>query len=47
MEQGSDEFKGQKNSHKKRKLKNFDREELKKILIEFKEEQKKLEEMDP
>lgn len=38
MDQGSDEFKGQKNSFKKRKLKNFDREELKKILIEFKEE---------
>lgn len=40
-------MKGKKNAFRKQRLLDFDREELKKILIEFKEEQKKLDEMDP
>ena len=40
-------FKSKRNSYFKQRLKNFNKEELKKILIEFKEEQKKLLSMDP
>jgi len=40
-------FKSKRNSIFKTRLKNFNKEELKKILIEFKEEQKRIQEMDP